>query len=327
MRVKKQNIILLASLGALAGLLLTYYNADISADSKGKPVNISKKRPSIKVCVKTGGRTASVFIPENIKALFDGWDSSDDNLSERKRKRKAYLRRLKVLQYLGRSLSKGERDALYLFLKSDENDRLTLHVKDEIMCLLETQQTLPSEFIDSLIAISQIQDLDGDLRGYTIQHLRRAYEKGKNLPESDKFKIREALYKAIDDRATPVAGTAILALADLSQNNEDFDFEMICQNTAKLAADDSMHIPSRITAVRLCGTLNLENSLKTVRKVADTANDKTLRLAAVAALGDIGNDDDIGTLYKIKKIKLYKKAAELSLSKIEQRQNGNRSAL
>ena len=66
-----------------------------------------------------------------------------------------------------------------------------------------------------------------------------------------------------------------------------------------MAADESIHVPSRITAVQICGKTKSEAGLESARQVLAEGNDTVLRLAGVAAIGDIGTEEDIETLEKI----------------------------
>lgn len=266
----------------------------------------------VKVAIIKQGKIFNVFVPENFSPLFKSNQAS-----------KTYNERIQFLKRQGHSLSREERNGLYEFLNSDENDKLTLHVKDEIMCLLESQKKRPSEFIDKLIEISQDNNLDSDLRGYALQHLRYAYEKAGKDPEKEK--IRNAFYEALKDRESIVCGTSMLALAALSEEDKSFDNKRIEEAALELVSDPSLHVPSKVSVVRICGNLNLKSSLPTIRSLAKSTENKMIKLAALASLGDIGGMEDFAFLSQMRKKKFYKKAAELSINKIKQRNQVVRS--
>jgi hypothetical protein len=250
---------------------------------------------------------------------------SDSGSQEDKKKadRAIYRQRLQIVGSLENNLDLSERQELYDFLRNDENDASTLHVKDEIMRKLESQNKKPPEYIDELIDIAMDKNIDGDLRGYAVQHIRTAYPDPEDIQDSDETELREieeALYQCLEDRDSDVSGTAILALSNLSQDHPDnFDTHIIDDAALSLAQDESVHIPSRITALRVCGQLGLEESADLARELAAEANDNVLRLVAIATLGDVGTSDDIELLESFLDSDFYRKAANLALKKIEER--------
>lgn len=303
---KKRLLILMAVLTALFA-----YKVHIAKKNLKQAAMPPKKKVA-------RAKTSSAPPRKDIKMLLNvkSYQKRCDGMTKSQKGRIIYKSRLKGISCLGDSPTEEERKTYYDFLRNDENDRQTLHVKDEIMCSLERQGKNIKEYVDELIDISMDKKLDGDLRGYAVQHLRWIYSKADSECKS---KICETLYRGLDERDSAVAGTSLLALVNLSKSNEGFNEQEISDAALELAMDDSLHVPSRITAVRLCGELNLGNSVDIARSLVEGSTDKTMQLAAVATLGDVGDRSDLLLLERMRKVKPFKKASELSIRKIRKR--------
>lgn len=230
--------------------------------------------------------------------------------------------KIEFVHALGNELTENQRQSLYYYLTNAPNDKDELYIKDEIMEKLEDQKIYPPEYIDALMALAADDDLDGDLRGYTVQHLRTAYA---TADEYDRKRIRVALKLAVQDRWTDVSGTAILAIANLSKEyKEDFNPVEINEMALDLASDAGVHLPSRITAVNVCGILKVHDSIETLRDIVGNSEDVTLNLAAIGAIGEIGTIDDLRIITDIGRKKFYKKATQLAMKKIIERDRAER---
>lgn len=223
----------------------------------------------------------------------------------------------KFVEQLGNELTVDERQSLYYFIAEEENTAENLFIKDDIMEKLEDQKIYPPEYVSALISFSLNEKIDGDLRGYTVQHLRSAYERAD---EYERDRIREALFTVTEDRNTDTSGTAILALAELSRKYDEFDLERINSTALSLATDPGLYTPSRITAVNVCGILKNEESAQELRALIEEPCDITLKIAAVGAIGEIGSKEDILALQKIGKERIYKVAAQVAVKKILDRE-------
>ena len=228
-----------------------------------------------------------------------------------------YQLRLLTVQKLSLAVSGDEKAHLYDFLKNEQNDTFTLHVKDEIMLKLEDQLE-QGEFVPALVDIINDQDLDGDLRGYATQHLRTAYHSNVDQREV----ITKSLENGLNDHSSDVSGTAILALSELAKNYpEHFDLQKIEDSALDLANDSSLHIPSRITAMRVCGMMGIENAAQTARDLAINADDKVLKMAAIASLAELGDSSDLNLLYKLQSesLPLFAKTVTRTISILEKK--------
>lgn len=256
-------------------------------------------------------RTLISEIPTRIQGLYVNEQGEEPT----------YREKLKAIYSFPKDLTEDERDALYVFLGNSKNDKEYLHIKDEIMCRLEKQEKMLPEYIDRLTNISLDKDIDGDLRGYAMQHLRSAY---RGVDDRQREKLQEVYYKGLEDTSTDVAGTALLALVNLSEDYTGFDENRIQEAALKIASDPKVQAAIRITAVQLCGQLHIPESLYLARNLAIGSNETALRLAAIGTIGEMGTGEDLALLEKIKddeKHKILFIAVEVAENKIKERIN------
>lgn len=235
-----KKVIFTATLIALT-LPLLFTVKDKSSDTSSittseieKPVEkMERKTPQEKISFyQPNYEDGNIQIPEHLRPIFN------KNLSNKER--------IGIVKKLSKDLSDEERDALYSYLGNDENTRFTLWMKDEIMCKLEEQLVRPSEYEQALMGIIQDHNIDGNLRGYAVQHLRSAWR----VKGVDKKYVESALEESLKDRDSDVSGTALLALNKIySETGHTANLASIHEAAENLALDNSAHMPSRLTAL------------------------------------------------------------------------------
>ena len=312
----KKNIYFIALIFALTIPLLLIDHSDTDDDREKLPVNrqINSKEVKVRQARKklniTSYRAISHSqdeVPESIQPLF---------------KLKTFQEQINFVLKLSNELNELERDALYMFLRNDENYSASLHIKDEIMCKLEAQTTRPPEYEQALYSIMKDDAIDGDLRGYAVQHLRSAY----SVDGADKSLIKEALFQALEDTQSDVSGTAMLAFSDprnglIDQDGEDStELDFIKKRALELAADESLHVPSRNTIIECCGRLGIKEIIPIAREIIEDQF-KTIadKLPAIAAIGHTGDESHIPYLQKMSKNKRLAPAANGAIKRIQQR--------
>lgn len=236
-------------------------------------------------------------------------------------KNPTYRQRIEVLEKMGKNLNLVERNELYNFLRNGPSDRDTMHVKDEIMIKIEQQGAPAPEYVNELRSIVADANVDGDVRGYAAQHLRSAYIHADDKERED---IRETFYEGLKDNESDVSGTSLLSVINLHERFGGFDEEKIDEAALNLSVSDNVHLPSRITAMTLVGERRLEKVLPVARDQAVNGADTVMQVASIAALGEVGTEDDLKFLDEVledRKKRFYHEAAKLSKSKIKMRLN------
>lgn len=187
-----------------------------------------------KVQIVQPSRLSSDEIPESLTKLFD------DKTSKRER--------MQAIFGLSNDLSEEEISCLYSFLANDRNDSHYLFVKDEIMVKLEKQLKRPSDYEATLAGIIKNRQIDGDLRGYAVQHLRMAWF----AEDVDKEFVEAVLWDSVNDYESDVSGTALLALNEIMTHaDRQGELQAVQHEAEKLALDDTSYKTSRLTALSL----------------------------------------------------------------------------
>lgn len=203
----------------------------------------------------------------------------------------SFADRVKILRARNANLTGDEIKALYSYLltpahsydesRSDEN-----WLRNVMLDRLTQQPELPTGLPAVLMSIYQEPQQDVVMRDYAIQHINPAYDRAGM---DDKAALNQALWQAAGETDSSIAGTALLALNDLAQSNPEFDRNQIAQTALKLAGDDNCGELARITAVQLCGQMGVQQASALIQQLARQAGSIPLRISAIAALGNLGD--------------------------------------
>lgn len=254
---------------------------------------------------------ASVAVPESLRLIVHPEGEA------------GYGERVTAVRSIRRNLTTEEIHAFYGYLlgpaPADAADREQENwLRNVMMDKLVEQPTVPADLPEVLISIFQDHAQDVVMRDYAVQHLNPIY--GQAAAET-KAAIRQALWQAAGETDTSIAGTALLALNDLAQNNAEFDRNQIQQTALKLADDGQCGELARITAVQICAQMGVTQAAASVLQLAQSATSIPLRITAIAALGDLGGAAVVPYLREIAEgdEDRLKPAAESALKRLKKR--------
>jgi len=151
-------------------------------------------------------------------------------------------------------------------------------------------------------------------RDYCVQFITNYYERrwiysnsAQTVSETNdsetgmKKEAIEAVYwDAIKEIDTTIAGTALLGLTSIARTGADIDRKRIKKAVEDILAEPACGEPTRITALRLAGSLGCDKILPEARIIAQIGETITLRMAAIATIGDLGTADDIELIESLK---------------------------
>ena len=160
-------------------------------------------------------------------------------------------------------------------------------LRNELMDKLTAQAALPRDLVQVLVAIYQDPAQDVVSRDYAVQHMRPAYVQAG--PE-DRVVLQQALWNAVAETDSSIAGTALLALQDLTRDYQEIEPDRLGEAALSLAGDERCGELSRITAVQVCGRLGLQQAGPLLLQLAQNAASVPLQIASIAALGDVGDE-------------------------------------
>lgn len=212
-----------------------------------------------------------------------------------------FRRRLQAISQLGTNLSAEDRQALYAYLRDTGEEKWlrpgqNFALKNDILNVLREQQLPPAELTDVLIALRQDASQPPVMRDYALQHLAPWYARVDGDQEDKIVKELQAASEEIDQS---YAGTALLALHRLQRENPGTQTQTLPGQILRLIEDGNANLLARISAVQLSGQLRLPKALESVRRLAvDESQPKTLRVAAMGAIGRAGRMEDAPLLTK-----------------------------
>ena len=210
---------------------------------------------------------------------------------------------LEAVHSLTRNLSATDIATLYVYLESpsicSQDEMPILYaVRNDILNVLRNQSTAPAGLTDRLIAIYDNTTADYVLRDYAVQHLVAWYEQGAADSADSKQKIQNLLKRAAS-ASDSIAGTALLGMHRLSARDANFSKEEIDHLALTQARNSTMSVPSRITAIQVCAERGLKDVVPAIELLPKEAGSFPLRLSAIAALGQLGAEQDSTALRQI----------------------------
>jgi hypothetical protein len=191
-----------------------------------------------------------------------------------------------------KDLTAQEVQAIYGYLLSpssaaSERRQEENWLRNDLMDKLTSQAALPKDLVQVLVAIFQDPAQDVVMRDYAVQHMRPTYVQAG--PEQRDI-LQQALWYALTETDSSIAGTALLALQDLARDYKEIAPDRLGEAALNLAGDERCGELSRITAVQVCGRLGLQQAGPLLLQLAQNAASVPLQIASIAALGDVGDE-------------------------------------
>lgn len=219
--------------------------------------------------------------------------------------------RMAAIHSLGRNLRPDELAALADYLLTpgivSANQYMEDWARNDILDKLVQQETVPAGLADLLVAIYQDPGQDAVMRDYALQHMPPIYGQ---VSADEQAAMLDTMWQAVGQTGGTIAGTALLALlkvsaasgatgANAASTVTAEDQAQLAEAALRLADNNSYSEPSRATAVQVCARMGIEEALPIATQLAQNAPNIPLRIAAVAALGDLGNSGTIPLLQQI----------------------------
>jgi HEAT repeat protein len=150
---------------------------------------------------------------------------------------------------------------------------------------LQEQKSLPPGLTDFLISLRHDAVQPLVLQDYALQQMAPWYQK---VNATDKQRVITELESAAQETDKSYAGTALLALRRIEQENPGIRVASITNSVMELITKDSANLLARITALQLSGQMELPETRESIRRIAgDNSAPETLRISAVASLGSV----------------------------------------
>lgn len=218
-----------------------------------------------------------------------------------------------ALRQLQRDLSPADVSALMGFLRKRAVDHPRMRpiafngIKNDVLDVLLRQDTLPDGIGNMLLAMYRDKTHDEMWRDYCVQFMSTYYEVnliGTGNPEivdskpssNEREAIEGALWEALNETATTIAGTALLGLDYLAAHESGVVGARVGEAALTLLEDPSTGEPARITAFAVAASHQIAAALPEARVVAQTGETVPLQMAAIALIGQLGSNEDLELL-------------------------------
>lgn len=176
-------------------------------------------------------------------------------------------------------------------------------IRNDAADLLLRQPQFPPDLLFDFSEMFSDSTQDAVWRDYCLQMLATGWQNLASRNDPDSEEARALAVSVLGEAAgaqSRWAGTALLGLqammtADASSVDENEFSEQIFHVVSNAAASEQ----NRVTAIRLAGMHGIYDACPAVREIAQTGETETLRGAAIATLGEIGDERDHDFLLEI----------------------------
>lgn len=204
----------------------------------------------------------------------------------------------KDIDALGDELSWYDRLALYELIRNSKTDRNTLFLKDEIFNQLEEQKAFPQEYASQLTDMAADKNLDADLRGYAIQHIRSTFDR---FTEDEQVAVLDTLYNVLDEVDNEAGGTALLTLTEFISEKRNIDSYIVKNAAERQAFGNASSVANKVTAMQCCVSLEVKDMSLQLRNIIENENSpRGLKLSAVSTLAKTSDEEDKNYLEALK---------------------------
>lgn len=156
---------------------------------------------------------------------------------------------------------------------------------------LRLQQDPLPDLPGVLQAIYRDTGTDIIIRGYAVQHIGSWQLEHPHDPE-----VEAMLWEAATMDAEPFAGMALIAIDQLVDAGQPIDDQHLDTLSLRIAANPAAHGAARMCALDVCARSGTRQALPAARQLSAPATPLYLRLAAIHAIGLLGDSADAALL-------------------------------
>jgi hypothetical protein len=221
------------------------------------------------------------------------------------------------------------------FADQGELQQLEFHaVKNDVLDKLIAQKELPEDLGRVLLSIYRDTSTDPLLRDYCVQHFAAYHQRkwpkgtiGADKSDPERNDVMAAYWEALEETDTSIAATALMGLRRLAAESGEAERQQVCERALALAVDDGAGLATRTAALQVCALMRVREVLPVARELAHRGKTMGVRLSAIAALGQIGDEEDASILKRIAASSepYPRRAAEKALRRMGQRLHRGRS--
>ena len=227
------------------------------------------------------------------------------------------------------AMTSADVEVIYgLLLERDRMDD-TQHgqfLKNELMDVLCEISPPPEQLGQVLVEISRSPGQHEVVRDYALQHMEPLYRQLAEDSSHDAATrdaqlkpVRQALMHALGETDSSLGGTALLVLAKLAANYDEFDRGTLAVSAERIAKDQGAGELARITAIQVSAQMGITNTLPIVWEMAQGGGTIPMQISAIGSLGTLAGSEAKPLLQAILdgSTEYLKPAARQALKQIE----------
>ncbi len=193
-----------------------------------------------------------------------------------------FHQRLERIHQLSTDLGDAELARLLAWLATPQPEPGEATLKNDLLNVLRRQDQPVQGLAATLRAIYENPAQSLTMRDYALQHLTALGEDPATL------------WQATAERDSSLAGTALLALARAGE-----DPARLTALALRIASDTTACEQARLPALRVCAQFGCPEAAPLARELLHARAGFSLKLAAIATLGELGDADDIPVLREL----------------------------
>ncbi len=168
-------------------------------------------------------------------------------------------------------------------------------LKNEVVFALMRQREGLVELSEVLVRMSLSPETDETWRDYCVQFLGKCYPRVSE--EESRERMSEALWEVLRTcRSGRAAGSAARQLMMLSRSFWEFPADKVASASLEALQDPGCSEESQTALLQVCGTLGERGALPIACSIAERSSTPVLRASAIAAIGMLGDDSELGLL-------------------------------
>jgi HEAT repeats len=216
-----------------------------------------------------------------------------------KKNKKAYYPRAMAIKRLGKNLTRREVDSIYKFLSHGTAANLKPleinSLKNDLVIVLMKQTRPPIDLGFKLVEMFNNKKNSSIWRDYCVQFMGRWYKKATT---EEQKQMKKAISSALDEHKNGIAGAALIALRSNIGQGEIKPREVRIAAFKVLTAKDTPDY-LKLTALQVCAMSKETKVLPIARQILKTSKHVPLKMSAIAAIGILGDGDDVENLNKL----------------------------
>ena len=174
-------------------------------------------------------------------------------------------------------------------------------LKNGLMDLLTRHGASPTNLLQELCALYSDRQQDSVTRDYAVQYVIANCLRDTAGSAADRPVAREALWEALHETDSSIAGTALLGLHRLAATDLTIESNRLDEAALRLVSEPGVGNLARITALQVCAQRRLADALPSAVELARHGESVSVKAAAISALGDLGGQPEQELLQTLRK--------------------------